>query len=332
MAMSACFGGDPCAERYNPGAELCPIADVKPLPRKATNYPAQDGITNDEFSVARFCPDASMYDRKLMRLMTKNVCKTPFEYDNVLAIPRPMTSAVDSDEYGSLFSQSATRQNPRFQMLHGTTTLGFIFKGPKGDPSQGGVMVAVDSRASGGTAIFSYSVNKVIPISAYLLGTMAGGAADCTYWMRVLSRQVRMYELRNRERITVSAASKMLINMLYQYKQYGISIGSMVAGYDKVGPGLYLVTNEGLRAKGNIFSVGSGSPYALGVLDNMYKEEMTNEEAYELARRAIYEAGRKDIASGGFVSVYRIQADGWKKLSTEDISDLYFKQAKSGTI
>ena len=70
----------------------------------------------------------------------------------------------------------------------------------------------------------SQTVNKVIPISKYLLGTMAGGAADCTYWMRVLNRQCRMFELRNRERITVSAASKLLSNMLYGYKGRGISI------------------------------------------------------------------------------------------------------------
>lgn len=59
---------------------------------------------------------------------------------------------------------------------------------------------------------------------------MAGGAADCTYWMRVLNRQCRMYELRNRERITVSAASKLLSNMLYGYKGYGISIVSSRTG------------------------------------------------------------------------------------------------------
>ena len=37
----------------------------------------------------------------------------------------------------------------------------------------------------------SQTVKKVIEINPYLLGTMAGGAADCAYWERVLARQCR---------------------------------------------------------------------------------------------------------------------------------------------
>lgn len=207
--------------------------------------------------------------------------------------------------------------NPRSLFLHGTTTLSFKY--------QGGVMVAVDSRASAGQQISSQTVNKVIPISKFLLGTMAGGAADCTYWMRVLNEQCRMYELKNRERITVSAASKLLSNMLYGYKGRGISIGSMIAGYDKHGPGLYVIDNDGLRVAGNCFSIGSGSPYAFGVLDTEYRWDLEDAEAYELAKRAIYHATMRDPYSGGNVSVYHIKETGWVKIETQDVSDLFYK-------
>ena len=118
---------------------------------------------------------------------------------------------------------------------HGTTTLGFKY--------QGGVLLAVDSRATGGMYIGSGSVKKIIEINRYLLGTMAGGAADCTYWERVLSKQCRLYELRNRERISVAAASKLLSNIAYNYKGMGLSMGVMVAGYDKRGAGETFVTS-----------------------------------------------------------------------------------------
>jgi hypothetical protein len=36
----------------------------------------------------------------------------------------------------------------------------------------------------------SQTVKKVIEINKYLLGTMAGGAADCQFWQRNLGRQV----------------------------------------------------------------------------------------------------------------------------------------------
>lgn len=37
----------------------------------------------------------------------------------------------------------------------------------------------------------SQTVKKVIEINPYLLGTMAGGAADCSYWERVLAMRCR---------------------------------------------------------------------------------------------------------------------------------------------
>ena len=45
----------------------------------------------------------------------------------------------------------------------------------------------------------------------------------------------------------------------------------MIAGWDPEGPGLYYVDSDGQRTKGQVFSVGSGSLYAYGVLDNGYK-------------------------------------------------------------
>lgn len=45
----------------------------------------------------------------------------------------------------------------------------------------------------------------------------------------------------------------------------------MVAGWDLNGPGLYYVDSDGQRTSGKVFSVGSGSLYAYGVLDEGYR-------------------------------------------------------------
>lgn len=63
-----------------------------------------------------------------------------------------------------------------------------------------------------------------------------------------------------------------------------------------------MIDNDGLRVTGNCFSIGSGSPYAFGVLDTEYRYDMTDAQAYELARRAIYHATMRDPYSGGNVS------------------------------
>jgi 20S proteasome subunit beta 5 len=203
---------------------------------------------------------------------------------------------------------------------HGTTTLGFEF--------QGGVVLAVDSRATGGQYIGSQTMKKVVEINDFLLGTLAGGAADCVYWDRVLARECRLHELRNRERISVAAASKIMSNIANYYKGMGLSMGMMLAGYDNSGASLYYIDSSGSRTKGKLFSVGSGSLYAYGVLDSGYRYDLTNEEAYELGRRAIYHATHRDAYSGGIVRVYHMTPNGKKHISDEDCMDLHYKYAE----
>jgi len=203
----------------------------------------------------------------------------------------------------------------------GTTTLGFRF--------EHGIIIAVDSRASMGTYIGSQTCRKVIEINSYLLGTMAGGAADCSFWERHLGRLCRMYELRNKDRISVAAASKLLANIFYGYKGRGLSCGTMVAGWDKSGPHLYSVNDDGDRYEGDVFSVGSGSTYAYGVLDSGYKWNLPLADAIELGRRSIYHATHRDGASGGVVRVYHVHKDGWTKIEEgQDVNELHWKYAK----
>jgi len=209
--------------------------------------------------------------------------------------------------------------NSRINMLHGTTTLGFVFNE--------GVLIAVDSRASMGSYIGSGTVKKVIKISKFLLGTMAGGAADCSFWERNLAFQCRVHELREGKRITVAAASKLLGNTVFQYRGYGLSMGTMIAGWDVTGgPGLFYVDSDGTRLKGNLFSVGSGSTYAYGVLDNGYRPDLTIPEAVELGKRSIWHATHRDAYSGGIINVFVITKDGWKEMYSGDMNELYYGQ------
>jgi len=210
----------------------------------------------------------------------------------------------------------------------GTTTLGFMF--------QGGVLISVDSRSTQGPYIASQSVQKVIEINPFLLGTMAGGAADCSFWERDLGTRCRMFELRNGERISVAAASKLLHNTLYHYRGYGLVCGTMIAGWDKTGPALFYVDSDGtrLRAKKTMprFSVGSGSTYAYGVLDSGYRWDLTDEEAVDLGQRAIYHATHRDAYSGGTNNVYLVKKEGWKKMASLDVMELHEKYLADGSI
>merc|ERR1712139_716423 len=117
-------------------------------------------------------------------------------------------------------------------------------------------------------------------------------------------------------------------------KGYGLSCGTMVAGHDLHGTHLYMVDDQGDRMKGNLFSVGSGSTFAYGVLDSGYKYDLTVEEAVELGKKSIYHATHRDGASGGVVRVYHVHkpdADGraWTcKVAGQDVNELHYIYAK----
>lgn len=92
------------------------------------------------------------------------------------------------------------------------------------------------------------------------------------------------------------------------------------------GPALYYVDSDGTRLKGNLFSVGSGSTYAYGILDNEFDFDMSVEQAVELGKRAIYHATHRDAYSGGVINVFVITAEGWRQMYTGDMNELHYGQ------
>lgn len=204
------------------------------------------------------------------------------------------------------------------EILKGTTTLGFVYNG--------GVIMAVDSRASMGTFMGSKTVKKVIEINDFLLGSLAGGAADCQFWLRKLNLWCTVYELKYGERSSVGAAANFLSNMINDYRGRDLSMGTMISGFDNDGFHLYYVDDDGKCLNGKIFSAGSGSTYAFGVVDSKYRYDMTEEEAARLGYEAICHATYRDIGSGGYVRVYSITKNGWKRLvDGDDVNDFHWR-------
>lgn len=237
---------------------------------------------------------------------------------SMLANHFSLPSGAPSSDFLSQFTDvDSSNPGAKIKLHHGTTTLAFRY--------QGGILVCVDSRATAGSYIASGTVKKVIEINPYLLGTMAGGAADCQYWETYLDIQCRLHELRNKERISVAAASKYLANLVYSYKGMGLSMGTMICGWDKTGPALFYVDSDGSRLKGDVFSVGSGSTFAYGVLDQGYRWDLTDDEAMELGRRSIYAATHRDAYSGNVSSSRQRHRRGSQRhLTSADLPRLSF--------
>jgi 5'-3' exonuclease/20S proteasome alpha/beta subunit len=148
-----------------------------------------------------------------------------------------------------------SRRTAPLQFLHGTTTVSFKYKG--------GIVAAVDSRASLGDYVGSKTTQKVLPIHPSALGTMAGGAADCTFWIRRLAAEAALYSVENDGKLmSIARASRLLANALYENRAAGLSIGTMIMGFDShpgSPPRIFYVDNSGRRLEGDMFAVGSGS-------------------------------------------------------------------------
>ncbi|KAL1378057.1 hypothetical protein pipiens_015845, partial [Culex pipiens pipiens] len=129
---------------------------------------------------------------------------------------------------------------------HGTTTLGFRL--------QGEVILAVDSRATGGQFIGSRTMKKIAKINEYLLGTLAGGWCGRLCVLRLGACQ-GVLNLKVAQQGTHFGGRDQQVHVqhVYYYKSMFISMGMMLAGYDKRGPQLYYIDSEGTRTPGKVF-------------------------------------------------------------------------------
>ena len=66
-------------------------------------------------------------------------------------------------------------------------------------------------------------------------------------------------------------------------------------------------------------SVGSGSLFAYGVLEDHFRKEITKDEAIDLAIRALSSAMKRDAASGNGITVVVIDKDGYRELDNEEM-------------
>lgn len=111
-----------------------------------------------------------------------------------------------------------------FPMSHGTTTLAFMF--------QGGVLAAADTRSSCSGLVACPASQKILPIHSHLVGTTSGTSADCALWKRILSRELRLYQLRHGRRLSTSGAAKLLSHMLHPFKGTELCVAATLCGWD----------------------------------------------------------------------------------------------------
>ena len=118
---------------------------------------------------------------------------------------------------------------------------------------------------------------------------------------------------------TAPMAATVLANLLRQQRG-STSVGTMIMGHDLDGrPRIYYIDDSGACVEGRVFAVGSGSPFAISVLDAELDATMAIPDAIDLAIRAVGCATHRDAFSGGTINVYHMTAkDGWRHVRRVD--------------
>ncbi|GCC10706.1 proteasome subunit beta precursor [archaeon] len=200
------------------------------------------------------------------------------------------------------------------EYLKGTTTIGLA--------ASEGVVLVSDKRATMGTLIAHKVVNKSFIIDKHVAATVAGSVGDAQALIRWMRSEARLYRMRQGEEISIGALSNLMGNVLFSQRYYPYIVQLVIGGVDKTGSKVFSLDPLGSSIEDKVVSTGSGSPYAYGVLEDAYREDMDVEETVRIGIRAMKAALQRDAMTGNGIDVIRITKDGAVKLPKEEIDKI----------
>lgn len=197
----------------------------------------------------------------------------------------------------------------------GTTTVGLI--------CSGATIIGADMKATMGYMVATKEAKKIVKLDEHIAMTIAGLEGDGQALERYIRAELKLYKLKEGKRISVKAAGNLISNILYARRFYPYIVQLVVGGYDTK-PRLYSFDMSGaIQEEEEYFSTGSGSPFALGVLENRYKKGMSVEEGKKLVAKAIKAATERDIASGGKgINLAVVDSRGLRLIPDEEVKAL----------
>ena len=198
----------------------------------------------------------------------------------------------------------------------GTTTVGIVCKD--------GIVLAADKRVTAGY-IANKHFKKITIVTDALAVTMAGLVSDAQLLTKLIKAELKLKDVQTGRTSTTKEAANLLAGMLYSNIRRmsmipGI-VGFLAGGIDDYGHHLYDLGVDGSIMKIRDFaSDGSGSVFAIGVLETLYKKGMTVDEGVKLAVKSVNAALQRDTASGDGIDVVTITSKGVKQVLEKELT------------
>jgi len=193
--------------------------------------------------------------------------------------------------------------------IPGASTVGIVFNG--------GVVLAAEKRVTYGGFIMSKGGKKVFKVTDRIGVACAGLVGDMQILAREMEAQANLYSMDTGSPITVRSASKLLANVLFNRRYAPLITQTIVGGIDEEGANIYVLDVLGSLIPDKYAAVGSGTETAIAVIEEGYRDNLTVDEAKNLATRAIKAAINRDALSGDGIDIVTITKDGVTEESTK---------------
>ena len=202
------------------------------------------------------------------------------------------------------------------QLKTGTTTICIMCKD--------GVVLAADRRASGGGMVLHKRAQKIQPLTDLIAVTTAGNVSDIQLMVKLAKAEIKLKDVQVYRSSTVRETASLVAGMLYstfRRPSMVLSIASlMMAGRDKDGfHGWELSPDGSMMDIRDYAADGSGMVFALGVLETLYKKNLSVEEGVKLAVKAVNAALQRDTASGNGIDVVTITDKGMQTVIEKEL-------------
>ena len=197
----------------------------------------------------------------------------------------------------------------------GTTTVGIVCKD--------GIVIGAEKRATVGNFIADKNAEKIVNISDKMILTTAGTVSDAQLLVKLVRAEIKLKDIRTGRESTVSEVANLLGGMVYGNIRRPSMIPGitqfLLAGSDSTGEYLYDLFVDGSVMKTEDYvASGSGSIVVYGILEAMYKKDISTKEGIDLVLKAINAAMQRDSASGNGIRIYVVNKESVKKVFDKD--------------
>ena len=196
--------------------------------------------------------------------------------------------------------------------------------------------MAGDRRATEGVSIAHRTIEKVYPADRLSAVAIAGAAGPAIEMVRLFQTQLEHYEKVEGATLSLEGKANQLSQMVRAHlpmAMQGLVVVPLFAGWDErreVGRIFTYDVTGGRYEEADFHATGSGGRDAKTTIKLGYREQLTRDEAVELAVQALYEAADEDAATGGpdpvrgiYPTVAIVSAEGFARVAEGEVASRF---------